>query len=140
MTNVTSKADAATIQEFFKPHKAIAVNIGDDGEADVAFASHEDAEEAMERHGQKLMSHRVKLKLTSCKPKRVEKSGGRSESRRDRGEKSERSESRGEKRSERTERSERGEKSERTDERRDRGDRDDRRERDSDREPRRRRD
>ena len=34
MTHVTEKADASAIQEFFRPHKAIAVNIGDDGEAD----------------------------------------------------------------------------------------------------------
>merc|ERR1712178_532479 len=103
MTHVTEKADAGAIQEFFRPHKAIAVNIGDDGDADVAFASHEEAEDAMEKHGQKLLGHRVKLKLTSCKPKRVEgrssvkRESGRDERDRyrdrdrDRGERSERS-------------------------------------------------
>lgn len=69
MFDVPKDAEASQIQEFFRPYKAIAVNIGDDGEVDVAFKNHDHAERAMSKEGERFLGSKIKLKLNS-KPKK----------------------------------------------------------------------
>jgi len=51
LSGVTIGTKATEIQKFFKPHRAIAVNIRAGGNVDVAFKTHEVAEKAMEKMG-----------------------------------------------------------------------------------------
>lgn len=51
LSQVAIGTKATEIQKFFKPHRAIAVNIRAGGMVDVAFKTHEIAEKAMEKMG-----------------------------------------------------------------------------------------
>jgi len=51
LSGVAAATKATEIQKFFKPHRAIAVNIRAGGMVDVAFKTHEVAEKAMEKMG-----------------------------------------------------------------------------------------
>jgi hypothetical protein len=51
LSGVSVGTKATEIQKFFKPHRAIAVNIRAGGMVDVAFKTHEVAEKAMEKMG-----------------------------------------------------------------------------------------
>merc|ERR1712071_624163 len=51
LSSVTVGTKATEIQKFFKPHRAIAVNIRAGGMVDVAFKTREVAEKAMEKMG-----------------------------------------------------------------------------------------
>lgn len=51
LSQVVIGTKATEIQKFFKPHRAIAVNIRAGGMVDVAFKTHEVAEKAMEKMG-----------------------------------------------------------------------------------------
>lgn len=54
------------IQKYFKPHRAIAVNVrATDKAADVAFKSHEAAVAAMEKQGEELNEATCTLTLSS---------------------------------------------------------------------------
>ena len=69
MYHCPKEAEPAQIQDFFRPCKAIAVNIGDDGEVDIAFKNHDHAERAMSKEGERFLGAKIKLKLNS-KPKK----------------------------------------------------------------------
>ena len=57
---------SSMIQKYFKPHRAIAVNVrATDKAADVAFKSHEAAVAAMEKQGEELNEATCTLTLSS---------------------------------------------------------------------------
>jgi len=53
------------IQEFFKPAKAIAINMLGNGYCDVAFKTHEDALQAMEKDRMPIQGSAINLTLKS---------------------------------------------------------------------------
>lgn len=62
----TEGLTSSMIQKYFKPHRAIAVNVrAADKAADVAFKSHEAAEAAMEKQGEELNEATCTLTLNS---------------------------------------------------------------------------
>ena len=62
----TEGLTSSMIQKYFKPHRAIAVNVrASDKAADVAFKTHEAAVAAMEKQGENLNDASCKLILNS---------------------------------------------------------------------------
>lgn len=56
------------IQEYFKPYRAIAVKMEDDGSGDVAFKTHSDCVGAMGKQGNLLLGCMIRLELRSEDP------------------------------------------------------------------------
>jgi len=65
LSNVAAGTKATEIQKFFKPHRAIAVNIRAGGMVDVAFKTHDTAEKAMEKQGSNLKDFVPDFELNS---------------------------------------------------------------------------
>ena len=65
LSNVTVGTKATEIQKYFKPHRAIAVNIRAGGMVDVAFKTHEVAEKAMDKQGSALKDFVPDFELNS---------------------------------------------------------------------------
>jgi cell pole-organizing protein PopZ len=65
LSSVAIGTKATEIQKFFKPHRAIAVNIRAGGIVDVAFKTHEVAEKAMEKMGSALKDFVPDFELNS---------------------------------------------------------------------------
>lgn len=65
LSGVPEGTVASEIQKFFKPHRAIAVNVKAGGEVDVAFKTHDAATSAMDKQGQQLKETDITLELES---------------------------------------------------------------------------
>jgi len=65
MSGVPDGSVASEIQKFFRPHRAIAVNVKSGGEVDVAFKTHDAATNAMEKDGEEFKGANVSLTLSS---------------------------------------------------------------------------
>merc|ERR1712131_15123 len=65
LTGVPEGSVAAEIQKFFKPHRAIAVNVKTGGEVDVAFKTHDAALNAMDKDGAEFKDTTLALTLNS---------------------------------------------------------------------------
>merc|ERR1712157_43105 len=65
---LASGSSNSAIKEFFKPAKAIAINILGNGFCDIAFKTHEDAIQAMKKDRQVLDGSSVNLTLKSQAP------------------------------------------------------------------------
>lgn len=65
MNGVLPNVSNANIQEFFRPHKAIAVNNHGTGYCDVAFKTHQECVAAMDKNGGNLATGTISLVLKS---------------------------------------------------------------------------
>merc|ERR1712060_58912 len=68
LSNVEPNIQNSDLQEFFKPHKPIAVNNHLNGTCEVAFKNHQEASSAMVKNGGTLGNNKVGMVLGSKAP------------------------------------------------------------------------